>query len=93
MDGPTSVLGIDIAKDTLVLFDSASRQVCDCPNTAAGLTTLLDQHGWTPDRYVVGMESTGDYGLVATQLLLERGFTVKVLNPLVTRKYTRATVG
>ncbi len=46
----------------------------------------------TNESAVVGLESTGDYHLKAVTFFLDKGFTVKIINPLITRQYIRATI-
>jgi transposase len=38
------------------------------------------------------LEATGDYHLLAGLMLSRRGYAVKCINPLITKKYTRASI-
>lgn len=59
----------------------------------ASLTTYVKTHAqMSPATCIVGLESTGDYHLAAARFFLERGFPVKVLNPIITKRYTQTTV-
>jgi transposase len=86
------VIGIDVAKDTLALFDTATGEISECANTKSALSRLIVRNHWRPENFIVGLESTGDYSLVPAQTFLDRDFTVKLLNPIVTKKFLRATV-
>lgn len=87
-----SVLGIDIAKDSLVIFDQRSNQTIECANKENDLSDAMKRHGWNPDNNVVAIESTGDYSYLAMQFFVKKKFTVKLINPIVTKKFIRATV-
>ncbi|MDD4324272.1 MAG: IS110 family transposase [Eubacteriales bacterium] len=89
-------IGIDIAKKRHeVCFLDESGNVLDgnsfqIPNTASGLDKLqsyLDKYGLTAVNSLVGMEATGHYWLVLYSWLIEQGFDVKVINPIVTDAY------
>src|SRR5690554_3626183 len=89
-------IGIDIAKKRHeVCFLDESGNVLDgnsfnIPNTASGLDKLqnyLDKYGLSPTNSLVGMEATGHYWLVLYSWLIEQGFDVKVINPIVTDAY------
>lgn len=89
-------IGIDIAKRAHeVCFTDETGNVLDgnsfnIPNTISGIDKLrkkLDKFELTPDNSIVGMEATGHYWLVLYSYLVEQGFEVKVINPLVTDAY------
>lgn len=88
-------IGIDIAKrfheisiiDDLKGVLEPSMKV---GNTAEGfqkLVTLFEKHKVLPENCIIGMESTGHYWLVFYSFLVGRGFTVKVINPIITDAY------
>lgn len=86
-------IGIDIAKKAHeVCFLDQNGQVLDgnsfkIANTLSGvdkLQKMLDKYGLTPENAQVGMEATGHYWLVLYSWLLEKGFDIKVINPIVT---------
>jgi transposase len=86
-------IGIDIAKKAHeVCFLSHDGEVVDgnsfkIPNTLSGvdkLQKMLDKYALTPENSQVGMEATGHYWLVLYSWLHEKGFTIKVINPIVT---------
>ncbi|HHX02725.1 MAG TPA: IS110 family transposase, partial [Tissierellia bacterium] len=89
-------IGIDIAKRAHeVCFTDEAGNVLDgnsfnIPNTVSGIDKLqkkLDKFEITADNAIVGMEATGHYWLVLYSYLVEQGFEVKVINPLVTDAY------
>jgi len=86
-------IGIDIAKKAHeVCFLDQNGQVLDgnsfkIPNTLSGvdkLQKMLDKYGLTSKNAQVGMEATGHYWLVLYSWLFEKGFDIKVINPIVT---------
>jgi len=86
-------IGIDIAKKTHeVCFLDQDGQVLDgnsfkIPNTLSGvdkLQKMFDKYALTPENAQVGMEATGHYWLVLYSWLFEKGFDIKVINPIVT---------
>lgn len=86
-------IGIDIAKKAHeVCFLDQNGQVLDgnsfkVPNTLSGvdkLQKMLDKYGLTSKNSQVGMEATGHYWLVLYSWLFEKGFDIKVINPIVT---------
>ena len=86
-------IGIDIAKKTHEMcFLDQDGKVLDgnsfkIPNTVSGvdkLQMMLDKYALTPENAQVGMEATGHYWLVLYSWLLEKGFDIKVINPIVT---------
>ena len=86
-------IGIDIAKKSHeVCFVDQNGQILDgnsfkIPNTLSGVNKLqqmLDRYALTPENAQVGMEATGHYWLVLYSWLFEKGFDIKVINPIVT---------
>lgn len=86
-------MGIDIAKRAHeVCFMDQDGQVLDgnsfkIPNTLSGvdkLQQMLDRYTLTLQNAQVGMEATGHYWLVLYSWLFEKGFDIKVINPIVT---------
>lgn len=90
-----SILGIDVAarKLDLVWSHTGGAEHTTIEYTTKALTLYLKSHSTiSPEQCVVGLESTGDYHIKAGQFFLARGFTVKLINPLLTRYYTRLTI-
>lgn len=87
-----NVLGIDVAKDSLVIFNQTNNQIITIANDKADLDKALRKYSWEPSIHIVAMESTGDYSFLSMQFFVKAGFTVKLINPIVTKKFIRATV-
>jgi Transposase len=98
MNHPSVVsVGIDVGKAKLDVAcvqedHSAIHQVFS--NTAKGINALarfLKQQR-TAITVPCVLEATGDYHLLAAIMLSEAGYAVKCINPLITKKYCRASV-
>lgn len=91
----TSILGIDVSSRKLDLAwsDEHGLQHATVAYTSQALDQFLAAHPFiSAPHCTVGMESTGDYHLKAAQYFLQRGFPVRLLNPILTRHYTRLTI-
>lgn len=86
------VLGIDVAKDNLVIYDSRDKQTIDCVNALPELNQTTKRCGWDKATHLVALESTGDYSYLAMQFFVKAGFVVRLINPIVTKKFIRATI-
>jgi transposase len=86
------VLGIDVSKAELVIFDTATKKHFSVANNAAALTKACLANHWSSQSHIAGLESTGDYGLAAMKTLVELGFTVRLLNPILTQSGIKRTV-
>ena len=92
----TSV-GIDVSKRELVVAGVTRRGIMrpkTFPNTTAGATALAS-HLKTQKTAAAApcvIESTGDFHLLSSLILAEKGFAVKCINPLLTKKYQRSSV-
>lgn len=87
-----NILGIDVSKKELVIFDYLSHEIIYVKNTETDLAAALKKYQWNPARYVVGIESTGDFSLLPMKFFVQQGFIVKLLNPLVTKRFIKATI-
>jgi len=45
-----------------------------------------------PKKMISGCESTGGYHLLVLRLFVEKGFTFKIINPLLVKQFTRTTI-
>lgn len=88
----TTILGIDVAARKLDLVESNEEEHTIIENTPPAVRQYLRERKLTKANCVVGLEATGDYHFKITRWLVEHGFTVKILNPIVTKRYTRTTV-
>lgn len=92
-----SSIGIDVSKASLsfaTLRADHSAVVKSCANTKDGISSMLEflhEHETAPAVPCV-IESTGDYHLRCALMVAEGGFTVNVINPLITKQYQRASV-
>lgn len=92
MDRIPWVLGIDVAKDSLVIYDTRSACHTTVANTSEAIAQAQREHGWSAATHVVGLESTGDYSLLPMKTFLEAGYTVRLLNPILTQAGIQRTV-
>lgn len=79
----TTILGIDVSKDTFDVYDSAMghRRFDNGPKGFASFFRTLDASSW------VVMESTGSYHHQMAMYLYEKGISVSVVNPLVIKRF------
>lgn len=87
-----NVLGIDVAKNSLMVFDQRTGGFCEIPNQESSLKQAVKESKWQPEDYIVALESTGDYSFLPMKLFCKMGFRVKLLNPIVTKKFLKSTV-
>lgn len=93
-------VGIDIAKNSheaAILSDSgeligSTLKVANTTTGAQKLLNYLSKAGIPTDNAVIGMEATGHYWLAIYSFLVGQGFTVKVINPIVTDAYRNMSV-
>jgi transposase len=93
-------VGIDIAKNSheaAILSDSgeligSTLKVANTTTGAQKLLNSLSKAGIPTDNAVIGMEATGHYWLAIYSFLVGQGFTVKVINPIVTDAYRNMSV-
>lgn len=86
------VLGIDVSKDSLVIFDTASKSHFTVSNSQDALRSACTANAWTPGSHLAGLESTGDYSLLAMKTLVDLGFQVRLLNPILTQNAIKRTI-
>jgi transposase len=87
---PLSV-GIDVSKDTLAVslrFPDHEEHLV-VPNGQNGITALHRKLRLCPCFLI--MESTGRYHVLAAFLLTEKGYDVRVVNPIQTKRYISAS--
>jgi transposase len=90
-------IGIDVSKDKLdiaLLFADKSHANFVFKNNSAGvklLIGLLKKQG-TAETVPCVIESTGNYHLQSAIMITLAGFAVKVINPLITKKYQRSSI-
>jgi len=82
-------VGIDVSMDELVTSVDGGA-VFKTPNTIPGLEKMIEK---LPKGATVHLEASGGYERLARKILKEKGFDVRVHNPLSVRLYARATGG
>ena len=92
-----SSIGIDVSKASLsfaTLRVDHSAVVKSCANDEDGVESLLAclKKEKTAITVPCVIESTGDYHLRCALMISQAGFTVNVINPLITKQYQRASV-
>ncbi|MGH7234451.1 MAG: IS110 family transposase, partial [Candidatus Saccharimonadales bacterium] len=89
-------LGFDVAKDhldgALVNRSMQLKARFQVGNTNSEITRLLKQIRSKHPKLNIGCEATGPYHLVLLKVCLELDLPVRVLNPLMTKQYTRSTI-
>ena len=92
-------LGIDIAKNNHVasLLDENAKPLFKAfafPNTADGANSLIEKLSsfiTSVSDVEIGMEATGHYWLSIYSFLVEKGYTVHVVNPIQTDGWRKGT--
>jgi transposase len=89
-------LGFDVAKDKLdVALINRSGQLKDRyveKNSPKAITELLKTVRMKHPKVRCGCEATGHYHVALVRACLSLGIEVRILNPLMTKQYTRATI-
>jgi transposase len=93
-------VGIDVAKSKhdISVLNNNGEVLFALPNvlntTAGALRFLkaLEKHGISAEDCIVGMEATGHYWLAFYSFLVNHGFDIKVINPIVTDGYRNMLV-
>lgn len=85
-------VGIDVAKkDFYACFDEQGTSQ-KFNNTPAGINAFvrqLNKNKFTENQTIIGLESTGSYHLRLCVQCASLGFKMKVLNPLIVKKYNQ----
>ncbi len=91
-------VGIDVGKHELVACircsDGITEQPAAFPNSSIGLNKFvvyLKKHAVAPDEPIL-LESTGPYHWQAARTLTDKGFFVKVANPIHTKQIARLSI-
>ena len=87
-----NIIGIDVSKDKLSLFNDCDSSFVEIENTNRALLKYINKNKLVKSKYIIGLESTGDYSYLATKLFVESGFETILINPIITKKYIKATV-
>ncbi len=84
------VIGIDVAKDTVVLASEPAGRTGTFATDSAGLTALVAQCQAAPVALVV-LEATGGYEAPVVAALASAGLPVVIVNPRQVRDFAKAT--
>ena len=84
------VIGIDVAKDTVVLASEPAGRTGTFATDSAGLTALVTQCRAQPVALVV-LEATGGYEAPVVAALASAGLPVVIVNPRQVRDFAKAT--
>jgi len=86
-------IGFDVAKHEIVgallAGNGALKERFAFPNTAPGIAAFLDER---QERFRAGCEATAEYHNELALACIRRAIPFRVLNPIVTKQFTRATV-
>lgn len=89
-------IGIDVAKDSLVgvRIDRSSRvkEIYTFKNTQTAIKQFLNSICAKWKKLTIASEATAEYHRVLALLCLERNIPFRLLNPITTKQFTRATV-
>jgi len=89
------IIGIDVSKNDFYACLAEAGASLPFPNSRLGIkrfASYLNKTKHTAEEIIIGVESTGIYHLPLSHGLTRAGFTVKVINPLVTKKANQATI-
>ena len=94
---PVICVGIDVSKDKLdlaLLYADRSHSSHVFKNTSAGIKSLIAllQKQGTVETVPCVIESTGNCHLQSAIMITQAGFAVKVINPLITKKYQKSSI-
>src|SRR5262245_35348884 len=84
------MIGIDVSKARLDVYDLEDGRRLAVGNDAAGIAALADQLG-VGARDLVVMEASGGYERLPHRLLSERGVRVAIVNAARVREFARAS--
>lgn len=85
-------IGIDVASGKLNIHVTEGGGDFEIPNTTEAVQDFVKKHQLKPEQYLVGCESTAKYHYIAQKFFVEAGFEFYLLNPLVTKQFTAATI-
>lgn len=88
-------IGIDVSKDDFYACFNDIEPPKKYPNTAGGISRLLrelEQRYYAPNDTKIGVESTGAYYYRLSFQCTKEGYSVNIINPLITSGYTKTTV-
>ena len=85
-------IGIDVSKALLDVFNTYDSSYHQYDNSAAGIKKLITVlKKYTKDQILITLEATGGYEKLAARALVEKGFSVAVINPRIIRAFAKAS--
>lgn len=91
-----TILGFDVAKATVVVAEvdrrATVRNLTTLENTATAIGSFLEEVKTRYPSLTVIAESTGDYHRPLVEACLARGIDCRLVNPILTKQFNRATV-
>ena len=88
-------VGIDVAKKDFYACFEENMESRKFNNTVAGINSFaryLNKNNFSKRQTIIGLESTGSYHLRLCLQCGELGFKVKVINPLIIKKYNQTNL-
>jgi len=91
-----TIIGIDVSKRELVCAritgQGVEKEAWKVPNTEKDIAAWLDGLAAEHRKLLLGSESTGPYHALLAKLCLKKDILFRLLNPIVTKQFTKATV-
>lgn len=91
-----AIIGVDVSKLSLVAVRTSSTGVVkesfEIPNTQVEIGAWLDQLKTKHKYLLVVSEATGDYHNILAKACLAREIKYRLLNPILTKQFNRATI-
>ena len=91
-----AVIGFDVAKDNLVAARISGsgrlKESFHIANSKSEISSCLDQLKTKHRNLLVASEATGDYHVSLAKACLEREIPFRLINPIITRQFIRATI-
>jgi len=91
----SNVIGVDVSKADFYASFNEQDQSKLFQNNKQGIKVFesyLNRNNFKKEETIIGLESTGIYHLPLSSKLTQAGFTVRVINPLITKKQNQATL-
>ena len=85
-------IGIDVSKARLSIAARSLRgeKLFSVNNTPAGIRALTQKYSTSDCRFI--LESTGRFHILPAYLLSQKGYDVRVVNPLAAKRYIQASI-
>lgn len=91
----TNYIGIDISKRDFHVCFSEDSEIQIFNNNTAGIKQFINYlkvNKYTKKTTILGLESTGSYHLPVAYLCTQSGYTIHVINPLITKKQNQVSI-